>query len=79
MDVLATFPTVQAAGAASPRKVSVSSARAAPRASAPLTILAVIAVVVWAGVWWVEREPKAERQPTTIAATEAAGAERVPR
>ena len=79
MELLATFPTVQSSGVAQSRDESMSSAAASPRSSRSITILAVIAMVTWAAVWWLERQHDFGRQPAAMAASDGVGEESVTR
>lgn len=83
MDILATFPAVRLPGTALPealpQKDSVSCATKGPGRPRSITILAVLALVTWAAVWWLERERGATQQTATMAAADAVDGESVTR
>ena len=79
MDILATFPTVQVSGTALPQRDSVSCAPTGARRPRSITILAVLALITWAAVWWLERERGVAQQTANMAAADAVDGESVTR
>jgi len=83
MDILATFPTVHAPGAAVPRQGSVSCAKTGgktgPRRSRSITLLAVVAACTWGTVWWLEQHKNATQPAATMAVADGGDGESVAR